>query len=625
MNSSPTRLGTVEDVKGATISVTIADDASSGLAFVAGKGYRIGQVGSFVRIPIGFTDLFGIVSQVGASAVPERLVESEVNGHRWMTVQIVGEGTRNGVFKRGLAQYPVIGDPVHLVTEADLQRIYGHPESKRFVPIGNIASAESIPAAVDINALVTRHSAIVGSTGSGKSTTVAGLLYSIAGHDRFPSARIIVFDIHGEYAKAFRGISNVYNVNPSKNDKSLPLHIPYWALNFEELLEVSLGSVNDEASRGGVVEAIKEYKLDSLRRIPQSGVTEDTLNVDTPVPFSIHKLWLDLYKLIVATHLQTTNQDLSTVAFKRDANGNPVDSSDAMKVKPPEYLPIDNSAGANPKVYLSSSRLNVRRQLEGLAFKLRDSRYDFLFRPGDWLPDVDGKVTKNLDSMLELWLGGEHPITILDLSGIPRDVLNVLIGALCRILFDALFWARNISEGGKERPLLLVLEEAHAYLTKEVSSPSVQAVRRIVKEGRKYGISAMLVSQRPVEIDSTILSQCGTFFAMRLANSQDRSQITSTAPDNLEGLFSLLPILRTGEAIIAGEAVQIPMRTIVSLPPRDRLPDSQDPVVCGEMNEPGGWNKPKEPANYQEVVELWRQQNPISPSIANFEDNEVDE
>lgn len=622
MKSAPTRLGTVEDVKGSTISVAFAEEASSGLAFVDGTGYRIGQIGSFVRIPIGFIDLFGIVSQVGASAVPERLAEIETHGHRWMTVQIVGEGARNGEFKRGLSQYPVIGDHVHLVTENDLRRIYGHPDSTKFISIGHIASAESISAAVDINALVTRHSAIVGSTGSGKSTTVAGLLHRIANSERFPSARILVFDIHGEYAKAFQGISNVFKINPSRNSNEKKLLVPYWALNFEELLTVAFGAIDNDADRGGIIEEITKYKLEALAATTRPGVTVDNLNVDTPVPFSIHKLWLDLYKLILANHTGTSNQTLDTVAYQQHPDGTPIDTGDALSVKPPKFLPIDQSSGANPKVYRSQSPLNIRRQLEGLAYKLRDSRYDFIFRPGDWMPDDTGNVAKDIDALLEQWLGGEHPITVLDLSGIPRDILNVLVGALVRILFDSLFWARNLSEGGRERPLLLVLEEAHAYLSGEKKSFSTQAVRRVVKEGRKYGIGCMLVSQRPVEIDATILSQCGTFFAMRLANNQDRAQITSTVPDNLEGLFSLLPILRTGEAIIVGEAVQIPMRATISLPPNECLPDSQDPIIHSQDDEPGGWNRGREVSNYMEVVELWRRQNPTSSSIINLDHEE---
>lgn len=624
MRNNPTRLGTVEDVKGATVSVVLDEDTISGLVFVNGRSYRIGQVGSFVRIPIGYVDLFGIVSQVGASAVPEHLADKEIYGHRWMTVQLIGEGSRKGEFRRGLSQYPTIGDTAHLVTEDDLICIYGRPESPRYVPVGRLASAESIPALVDINTLITRHCAIVGSTGTGKSTTIATLLNTIAGQDRFKSARVIVLDIHGEYAVAMQEHATVLSINPDERRNEYPLFIPYWALTFDELLSLTFGDVQNDADRGGIIERITEKKLMALKKIPRKGVSAKTLNVDTPVPFSIHRLWFELHCLVIATHIQTGNQSLETVAFETDDEGKPIDPGSAMEVHTPKCKPQNVSKDADPKVYLSQSTLNIRRPLEALAYRLRDSRYDFLFRPGDWLPNEDGMPKNDLDSLLKLWLGSSKPITILDLSGIPRDILNTLVGALLRIIYDSLFWARRLSEGGRERPLLLVLEEAHSYLGKEDIGPAAQAVRRIVKEGRKYGIGIMIVSQRPVEIDTTILSQCGTFFVMRLANALDRSQITAAVPDHLEGLFSMLPILRTGEAIIVGEAVNIPVRTLIQIPPQDRRPDSQDPIVYDDFG-PGGWNRKREPDDYSEVVELWRRQEPRSPHIKNLENiEEVD-
>ena len=623
MHKDPTRLGTVEDVKGATISIALDEDTTSGLAFVEGHGYRIGQLGSFVRIPIGYIDLFGIVSQVGASAVPERLTEIEAHGHRWITVQLVGEGTRRGEFKRGLSQYPTIGDTVHLVTEEDLTYIYGRPDSPKYVKVGHLASSESIPALVDIDTLITRHCAIVGSTGTGKSTTVAGLLNTISAPGRFKSARVIVFDIHGEYAQAMQEQSTIFRINSEERRNEVPLFVPYWALNFEELLSVTFGDTLSDSDRGGILERITKKKQDALKKVPRNGVSENTLNVDTPVPFSLHQLWYELQLLVISTHLQTGNQSVDTVAFETDSNNNIIDRGDAMGVRPPKCKPQDTSAGATPKVYLSQSTLNVRRPLEGLAYKLRDSRYDFLFKPGHWLPNTDGKPEKDLDELLSAWLKCEKPITILDLSGVPREILNTLIGALLRIIYDSLFWARNLPEGGRERPLLVVLEEAHAYLGKEDVGPAAQAVRRIVKEGRKYGIGAMIISQRPVEIDTTILSQCGTFFAMRLANTQDRSHVTSAVSDNLEGLFAMLPILRTGEAIVVGEAVHIPVRAMIDAPPKNRRPDSQDPVVYDDFG-PGGWNREREPSDYAEVVELWRRQNPRSSRVTAFGELEED-
>ena len=203
MASDPTYLGTVEDVRGATISVILSEETLSGLTFIEGAGYRIGQVGSFVRIPLGLMNLFGIVSQIGAGAVPERLAETEPFGRRWMTVQLVGEGSRFGKFQRGLSQYPTVSDPVHLITDQDLARIYGRPDEPQAIAIGQIASADSIPALVDLDKLITRHCAVVGMTGTGKSTTVAGLLTTLTDEQRFSSARAIILDMHGEYASTY--------------------------------------------------------------------------------------------------------------------------------------------------------------------------------------------------------------------------------------------------------------------------------------------------------------------------------------------------------------------------------------------------------------------------------------
>lgn len=286
-----------------------------------------------------------------------------------------------------------------------------------------------------------------------------------------------------------------------------------------------------------------------------------------------------------------------------------------MKVIPPKYKPQTQAAGSE-KIYLSSSPLNIRRPLESLASKLRDPRFDFLFRPGPWFPNVEGQPQEDLDLLLEQWIGGPQPISVLDLSGVPVSVLTNLVGTLLRIIYDALFWARNLSEGGRERPLLIILEEAHSYLGQSDNGPAAMAVRRIVKEGRKYGIGAMIVSQRPAEIDTTILSQCGTIFAMRLSNSTDRTHVTGTVTDNLEGLLSTLPVLRTGEAIIVGEAVHLPVRTLIDPPTRERRPDSSDPLVYDDKG-PGGWNRQKEESDYSEVVTVWRKQDPRSPKIIN--------
>lgn len=613
MKSDPTFLGDVQDVNGSTVSVALHADTVPGLSFIEGHGYRIGQVGSFVRIPIGYIDLYGIVSQVGAGSVPMKLIEIEPHGYRWMTVQIIGEVYRTGFFTRGISEYPTIGDSVHIVTEEDLKKIYGAPDQPNYLKIGHLSSSDQIPALINIDKLVTRHSAIVGNTGSGKSTTVAGLLSTLSS-EKFPSARIIVLDIHGEYATALKNKATVFKINADPSKKEESLFVPYWAMTFDELLPLTLGNL-DDSSRGAILEKISALKDVTLQKNPRGGVTSDILTVDTPVPFSIHKFWFDLHRLVYATHtVQQTKQTQETEALLLGSDGHPIEPGSALHVIPPKYKP-QNQSIESEKIWLSGSSLNIRRQLDFLATKLRDPRFDFLFRPGPWTPNEEGGTDKDLDSLLENWIGGAKPVSILDLSGIPSSILNHLIGALLRIIYDALFWSRYLEDGGRERPLLIVLEEAHVYLTSDGNNIASQAVKRIVKEGRKYGIGAMVVSQRPSEVDPTILSQCGTIFAMRLSSPLDRSHVIGSVPDNLEGLFQMLPALRTGESIIVGEAVHLPMRTIIDPLTKNQRPDSKDPEVITDEGKPGGWNKPHKPGNYQEMIYVWRNQNPRSPGL----------
>ncbi len=631
MNADPTFLGAVEDVTGATIRVQLAEGTVSGLSFVEGQSFRVGQVGGFVRIPLGFVNLYGIISQVGASAVPERLAAEAAHGNRWLTVQLVGEGQPGARFDRGVSQYPTVGDSVHLVTDADLRTIYGRPKDPRFVQVGHLASAETIPALMDIDKLVTRHSVVVGTTGSGKTTTVVGLLTAISDSKLYPSARVLIIDIHGEYGRALSDRAAIFRVNPDPETDERPLFIPYWAMTFDELLPVALGHVERPEDRGAVIDKITDLKRSALGNWSRLGVSADNLTVDMPVPFSVHQLWFDLHCEMRATHIAQAEvpQSRETWALELDGDGRPVQPGDVMRCIPPKFRPVKDVRDDPEKIRWSMSSLNISRPVDGLGSKLRDPRFDFIFRPGPYLPSPEGEVKEDLDTLLASWLGEVQPVTILDLSGIPPTIQSELVGALLRIIFDALFWARNIPEGGRERPLLIVLEEAHAYVGTGEQQGASLAVRRIAKEGRKYGIGIMLISQRPSEIDPTILSQCGTIFALRLTNAIDRGHVRSVASDNLEGLFSMLPVLRTGEAIIVGEAVNLPVRTLIDRPSTKRRPDSADPVVVvpGSDEEgyemPGGWNQKRDPPDYAEAVELWRRQDARSRRLYNKADEEV--
>lgn len=625
MTNDETYLGSVQDVNGTTVSVSISKDSLTGFIYINGQGYRIGQIGSFIRIPIGFIDLFGIVSQVGASAVPDNKKTDQPDGNRWMTLQLIGESQRNGTFQRGISQYPTIGDEVHLVSENELQRIYGQPDKPYFVKLGHIANAESIPALVDVNKLITRHSAVVGTTGSGKSTTVASILNALSDPEKYPSSRILILDIHGEYAQALHDRAEIFKIGANRTAKyqENELYIPYWALSFDELCEISFGEFNSEKDRNVVLERIQKSKEETLKKYPRKGANIDSLSVDSPIPFDLNTLWHQLYLETFATYYKSNSgKPIDNLAYDIDSSGHELKGNPSAGI-PPVFKNVKNDAGDPEKInYLTNSNgLNIGKQLSLLGSKFRIPRYNFIFQPGDWNPEEDGKVTKDLDALLKSWIGSNKTITILDLSGVPNDILNTIIGIVLRVLYEALFWSRNLSQGGRHRPILLVMEEAHIYLNDSFKGIASRTVQRIVKEGRKYGIGAMIVSQRPSEIDSTILSQCGTFFALRLANSTDRGHITGAISDSLESLTNMLPILRTGEAIILGEAVKLPMRTIIEAPPKDRRPDSQDPIIYDEVTQEnslntGGWGiEMEEDPRYEELVEAWRAQNPIIEKV----------
>ncbi|WP_444676854.1 helicase HerA-like domain-containing protein [Halomonas sp. E19] len=629
MPSKETYLGDVQDVNGTSVSVSLSKKSLTGFVYIEGQGYRVGQIGSFVRIPIGFSDLFGIVSQVGASAVPGNHSEELGNGNRWMTIQLIGEGPRNGVFQRGLSQYPTIGDEVHLVSEKELGNIYGQPDKPYFVKLGSISNADSIPALVDVNKLVTRHSAVVGATGSGKSTTVASIINALADEKKYPSSRILMLDLHGEYGQALQEKANVYKIQGgARLAQKNKLHIPFWALKFDELCEVCFGDFGSEKDRNIVMERVYKYKLESLEKYPRKGVQPDTLSVDSPIPFCIHQLWYELFIEVFGTYYKGRGgRPVDNLAYELDERGVEL-KGDPLSGIPPVFKNVVTEAGEEKINYLPGA-LNLGKQVSLLGTKLRIPRYDFIFKPSGWAPDIDGKVGEDLDSLLKNWIGSSKPVTVLDLSGVPSDILQTTIGALLRLLYEALFWARDLHQGGRHRPLLLVMEEAHIYLNDEFKGIASKLVQRIVKEGRKYGIGAMIVSQRPSEISPTILSQCGTFFALRLTNSSDRSCITSALSDNLDGLTGMLPILRTGEAIILGEAVKLPMRTTIQAPPRSRRPDSQDPIVYDDVSledsqHPGGWGiRMEDDPNYHELVEAWRAQDPQVNKVKKESDVEM--
>ncbi len=584
-----TEIGSVESVIGNSISIRMQDAYPSNMPVIDGVVYRIGQIGSFVKIPLGYAQLYGIVTEVGASAIPEAILElaktdpTLIQGHRWLKAVLVGEQVGNR-FERGVMQSPTTGDAVHLVSIDDLRIVYGvdrNASDESSIIIGNISASESLDARIDLNKLVSRHCALLGSTGSGKSNAVTVLLRSIA-QRKFPSARILIIDPHGEYGDALADMAKVFKIGATGTETEL--EIPYWALPFDELISLFPGKLID-SQLDYIRTQVYALKLESAKKV--SGVRSDSITVDSPIPFSISKLWFDL-------------DDIERQTFLKDR----ITKTQLLSIGDPEKL-VSNvyplASPNNTEPYASQYRKGMLSYLDGLKSRLLDRRFAFLFGDTKYKPNEQGDIKNDIHDLLKEWFNHDKPATIIDLSGIPSQVIQTISGTLLNVVYDAAFWGQRTAVGGKQQPLLVVLEEAHNYLKSGAESSSSRIVQSIAKEGRKYGVGLLLVTQRPSELDETVLSQCGTMIALRMNNAKDRSHISGAMQDDLQTMADILSSLRTGEAIVTGEAVKIPSRIKIFKAPYS--PKSSDPVVSKQ------WSQPKpDGTNYSTVVRNWRNQ-----------------
>jgi uncharacterized protein len=600
--ADPTYIGQVASVTGAVIRVRLREDMPSTLVMIGGESYRVGQIGGFFRVPLGYTNLYAVCTQIGADAAPpggsvetfgatlEDDKQLRLSGYRWMTVVLFGEAL-GGEFERGVGQYPTVGDEIHLVTNDDLNVIYGWAKGKKgTISVGRIAAASGISADLSVAGLVSRHSAIVGSTGAGKSNLVTVLLETVS-DGSLPNSRTIVIDPHGEYASALGDRARVFRIRPNEAAGERHLRVPFWALPFNELQQLTLGGLqpNHEASIRDEVLDMKKAAAAHLDVPPPP----ETLTADSPVPFSIKKLWYDLDKFERVTFPVTQNQT--------DGNAHaPEQVGDANLLRSDRY---PAASPYNQAPYKNQRKRNIERQLDLMRSRLKDARFSFLFTPGGgYEPNLEGEIDSDLNTLVRDWVGHNKPITIFDVSGLPSEVLPTIVGTMLRVVYDMLFWAQDLPIGGRQQPLLIVLDEAHRFVPEGVDTPAHRTLSMIAKEGRKYGTGLMLVTQRPSEIDSAILSQCGSMIALRLTNSADRSKVSAAVPDDLGGLVEQLPSLRTGEGVFLGEVMPIPSR--VRVRKAKQKPIGDDPKM------PDVWQVPDRPDGnlYTQALANWRAQ-----------------
>jgi hypothetical protein len=588
----------------------------STLVMIGGESYRVGQIGGFFRVPLGYTNLYAVCTQIGADAAPPGSAEGtfgpaleddmqlHLSGYRWMTIVLFGEAL-GGEFERGVGQYPTVGDEVHLVTNDDLKVIYGWAKGKKgTISVGRIAAASGISADISVAGLVSRHSAIVGSTGAGKSNLVTVLLETVS-DGSLPNARAIVIDPHGEYATALGDRARVFRIRPNEAAGERALWVPFWALPFIELQQLTLGGLqpNHEAS---IRDEVLDMKVAAAAHLAVPPPPE-TLTVDSPVPFSIKKLWYELDRFERVT--------FPVNAPQTDANAHPAEQvGDAILLRSDRY---PAASPYNQAPYKNQKKRNLERQLDLMRSRLKDARFSFLFSPGGgYEPDLNGEVENDLNTLVRDWVGHTKPITIFDVSGLPSEVLPTIVGTMLRIVYDMLFWAQDLPIGGRLQPLLVVLDEAHRFVPEGVDTPAHRTLSMIAKEGRKYGTGLMLVTQRPSEIDSAILSQCGSMIALRLTNSADRAKVSAAVPDDLGGLVDQLPSLRTGEGVFLGEVMPIPSR--VRVRKAKQKPVGDDPKL------PDVWQVPDRPDGdlYTQALANWRAQSTSAPIENNQDEDE---
>ncbi|MFN7611068.1 MAG: ATP-binding protein, partial [bacterium] len=545
----------------------------------------IGQIGTFIKIPVGNITIYGIVSSVSntPSKADEILIKYNF-GSRFLSVQLVGEKVGDDDFEKGIGTYPTINDEVHLVIEKDLFDIYGMRDEGS-IEIGKHSSSENLSVYANLHKLVLRHCAILGSTGSGKSNTTVSILKAIL--DDHVGSRVILVDPHGEYASAFPD-AKVFKINDTNN----PLFIPFWLMNFDELAYFLVGAKPNDDQRTEY-RRFREFITDFKKKnnvLISGTVNADFITADSPIPFNIKELWWEMNWWLNASFSTAVKDDQTKATALQTSVG------DFENLVSASFTPY---AMGNVAPY-KSKHVEFFPYEKKILSRIKDSRFDFLLNPGTF-KGVAG--TKDLNNLLNEWIGSTSKLSILDLSGVPFEVLDITVGLITRFVYVSMFWGRSEMYTGKQRPLLLAYEEAHTYLNKNDSSNySKQSVEQVFKEGRKFGLGALVISQRPSEISETILAQVGTYIALRLTNSGDQSIVKSSAPDNLNSLIDLLPALRTGEAIVVGEAIKIPSRVRIKL--NNPRPTSDDPKLVE------AWKQayPEGVDNYKSVVTRIRQQ-----------------
>ncbi|MFV0644972.1 MAG: ATP-binding protein [Sphingomonadaceae bacterium] len=498
------------------------DDPSTAMA---------GQVGSQIKIRVGKAWLL--------ANVRSQRQDRRANGIL-ASIDFLGEGVEEKLtgrlkgFRRGVTRYPVPGALVYPANTDDLRQVYAS-DGRANIQIGTVYPTSDIRAGLYVDAMLGKHFALLGSTGTGKSTSAALILHRIC--EAAPNGHIVMIDPHGEYSAAFKTTGQIFDVSN--------LQMPYWLMNFEEHCEVFLSSSGNERQLDADILAKCLLRARSRNRLAEK---MGRITVDSPIPYLLSDL----------------------------ANE------------------IQNEMGKLDKATNTAPYMRIKTKLDELK---NDPRYQFMFSGmlvGDTMVEFISKIFR--------MPGNGKPISIIDLSGVPSDITSTVVAVLSRLVFDYAIWGRE----EKTRPLLLVCEEAHRYVPNErnADGSSVGTIlSRIAKEGRKYGVSLGLITQRPSDLAEGVLSQCGTIISMRLNNDRDQAFVKAAMPEGARGFLDSIQALRNRECIVCGEGVAIPVRVSFDTLEEVKRPASEDPSFVDLWNGTGG-----EQESVDRTVNRWRTQ-----------------
>jgi len=539
--TSESEIGYVIEVSGDRAVVELTVDTTVPLD----GDYYPGQPGSHVKIPFRDQNIIGIVANIRMlditpSTRPDQEAASGTISKKVAECLLIGTLSHKGKFNRGVSVYPNVGQKVKMAGLEELKKIFSEFFNQDF-SFACLSQAEDQRAFIHVDRFFCRHTAILGTTGSGKSCTVASILQQTI--KKYPNTHILVIDLHGEYAAAFPNNTQIIEA-----DK---VELPYWLLNFEEFQDLAV-DINEFTAHNQIT-GLRDALLlarQNTDKVEKLGLG-NAVTVDSPIFFNL----LGMLKQI------------------RDWNTEMVPGANKPKKGPLNGI--------------------FDRFLIRFDSKINDPRFRFMFSPTKYF--ANASLPQLLKEHLSIDTGKR--MTVIDLSGIPFEAVGVVVSVISRVVYEFNFW----NPERRQFPILMVLEEAHNYIPNRPEakfSAARSAVERLAKEGRKYGIGIMVVSQRPKELSETVISQCNTFIAMRLTNPEDQNYVRRLVPDSLSGLMAMLPSLRTGEALIVGDSVVMPTRVLINFPNPE--PKSAD-VKFSEH-----WAKGIVGMNVDRIVKRWR-------------------